>query len=289
MQPIRVARTSTQANEWALVLIAAGISHAVAPDGNSWSVLVPADEFDRAHAVLAAYDRESADAAAPVTPATAETPAYPWMSGVTVGLLLLGAFAITGPPASGSRWFERGAAAAGLVVGDEPWRVVTALTLHSNAVHVLGNAVATAVLLPPLVQRLGVGAALCLALLTGALGNLLSALVHHPSHVAIGASTATFGAIGALSTLRLLPSVTAGMKGRRRWVVIVATVLLLAMLGTARDADVVAHTLGLAAGGALGLGGALLRQPPRAAIQWALAALTALLVAGAWGLALGGS
>ena len=70
---------------------------------------------------------------------------------------------------------------------------------------------------------------------------------------------------------------------------IVATVLLLAMLGTARDADVVAHTLGLAAGGALGLGGALLRQPPRAAIQWALAALTALSVAGAWGLALGGS
>ena len=76
-------------------------------------------------------------------------------------------------------------------------------------VHVLGNAVATAVLLPPLGQRLGVGAALCLALLAGALGNLLSAFVHHPSHVAIGASTATFGAMGALSTLRLLPSVTA--------------------------------------------------------------------------------
>jgi len=85
MQPIRVARTSTQANEWALVLTAAGISPAVAPDGNSWSVLVPADEFDRAHSVLAAYDRESADAAAPVTPPTAETPSYPWMSGVTVG------------------------------------------------------------------------------------------------------------------------------------------------------------------------------------------------------------
>ncbi len=284
MQPIRVAPTSAQTDEWALVLTAAGIPHAVARDDTGWNLLVFAADTARADTALAAYDRENVERVPPP-----EAPPYPWMSGVTVALLLLAVFSMTGPPAAGSRWFERGATVAARVVGDEPWRAVTALTLHANTVHVLGNAVATAVLLPPLVQRLGLGAALCLMVFSGAAGNVLSALVHDPRHIAIGASTATFGAIGALAALRLLPSSVTGTTRRRGWVVLAATLLLLAMLGTAPEADVIAHALGLVAGGALGLAaGAVLRQPPRAAVQWVLVALAVLVVAGAWALALGG-
>lgn len=279
---VRVARTSAQADEWALVLTAAGIAHAVAGHDDGWSVLVSGDDVRRADAVLTAYDRENVERVAP-----REAPPYPWMSGVSVALLLLAVFSVTGPPGAGSRWFERGAAAAARVVGDEPWRAVTALTLHANTVHVLGNAVATAVLLPPLVQRLGLGVALCLLLFAGAAGNVLSALVHDPRHLAIGASTATFGVIGALAALRLLPSPATGMTARRGWVVLAATVLLLAMLGTAPESDVIAHALGVVAGAGLGLAtGAVLRQPPRAAVQWALGVLAVLVVAGAWTLAL---
>ena len=51
--------------------------------------------------------------------------------------------------------------------------------------------------------------------------------------------------------------------GRRAWVVVAAGVLLLAMLGTGADADVLAHVFGLVVGGALGLMVALsLRMPP---------------------------
>jgi membrane associated rhomboid family serine protease len=264
------------------VLTAAGIAHAVAGHDDGWSVLVFADDVHRAHAALAAYDRENAERMP-----SPEPPPYPWMSGVTVALLLLAIFSFTGPPGAGSRWFERGAAAAARVIGDEPWRAVTALTLHASTVHALSNAVATAVLLPPLVQRLGIGLALCLMVFSGAAGNVLSALVHDPRHIAIGASTATFGAIGALGALRLLPSPTAGTTSRRGWMVLAAMLALLAMLGTAPEADVVAHALGLVAGAALGLAtGAVLRQPPRAAVQWTLVALTVLVVAGAWALAL---
>ena len=281
-EPIRVARTSAQADEWALVLTAAGIAHAVAGHDDGWSVLVFADDLQRAHGALAAYDRENAERIPPP-----QAPPYPWMSGVTVALLLVAVFTMTGPPGAGSRWFERGAAAAARVIGDEPWRAVTALTLHANTVHALSNAVATAVLLPPLVQRLGIGVALCLMVFSGAIGNVLSALVHDPQHIAIGASTATFGAIGALGALRLLPSPTAGTTSRRGWVVLAATLLLLAMLGTAPEADVVAHALGLVAGAALGFAtGAVLRQPPRAAVQGALVTLAVLVVTGAWALAL---
>ena len=284
MQPIRVTRTSRQADEWALVLMSAGIPHAVTGEGSRWTVLVHTDDAAHAEAALAAYDREALDAAGPRAMPGAREP-YPWMSGVAVALALLAAFGITGPP-HGSRWFERGAAIAGRIVGDEPWRAVTALTLHTDAVHVLGNAVASAVLVPPLVQRLGIGAALGLMLGAGVLGNVLSAAVHAPGHVAIGASTATFGVIGALAAIRLVPP-RRDAAARRRWIVIAATVVLLVLLGTSRTADVVAHATGLAAGLGLGFGaGALVRRPPPPAVQGALVAVTVGTVATAWWLAL---
>ena len=286
MEAVRISRTSAQADEWALVLTAAGIAHDVASDGLSWSVLVPAEDRARAEAALGDYDRESMDAAVTRLIASApEAPPYPWMSGVVVGLLLLGAFAVTGPPGADARWVERGAAAAGRIVSDEPWRALTALTLHADAVHVLGNAVATAVLLPSLVQRLGLGAALCLMLLAGVTGNVFSALAHDPGHVAIGASTATFGTIGALAALRLLPSSTTERQSRG-WVVLGATLLLLALLGTARDADVLAHALGLLAGAGLGIvAGVILRAPPPPIAQSVLAMVAVLAVGAAWALA----
>src|SRR5229473_2344802 len=105
MQRIRIAATASQADEWALVLTAAGIPNTVEADASGWAVL--ADDTVRAH-----------------------------------GLLLLWSFTVTGTPAAGSPWFERGAAAAGRILAGEPWRAVTALTLHADVVHVVGNAVA---------------------------------------------------------------------------------------------------------------------------------------------------
>jgi membrane associated rhomboid family serine protease len=286
LQPVRVAPTWHQAEEWALVLGSAGIAHVVAPDARGSLLLVARDDVARAHEVLSAYDEEQRTPATVVEPSR-ETEPYPWMSGVTIALLLIGTFAVTGPPGESSRWFTRGAALAGRIAGDEPWRAVTALTLHTDGVHVLSNAVATAVLLPPLVQRLGLGVALCLVLCAGAFGNVLSAFAHDPRHLAVGASTAAFGAIGALAVLRLLPSDRPHDRRRGGWVVVMTALLLLALLGTARDADVLGHACGLAAGTVVGfVAGGLVRRPPGMRVQSALALLAALAVTGAWHLAL---
>ena len=267
------------------MLAAAGIPHRVAPDGAGFSLLVPADEAPRAQAALAAYDEEARSEPAAASPPGA-SPRVAWTVGGAVGALLLAFFIVTGPPAAGSRWFAQGAGAAGRIVDGEPWRAVTALTLHVDAVHVAGNAVATAVLLAAVVRELGPGCGLWLVLLAGAAGNLLGALARDPRHVAVGVSTATFGAIGILAALRL-----AGAPRRargKRWLVLAASLLLLAMLGTSPDADVLAHGLGLLCGGALGLtAGVALRRPLGPRAQWTLAALAALTVAGAWRLALG--
>ena len=79
MQPIRVAPTSGQAEEWALVLTAAGIPNAIEVDTSGFILLAAGDDSLRAHAALAAYDDERR-----VTTTLVSEP-YPWMSGVGLG------------------------------------------------------------------------------------------------------------------------------------------------------------------------------------------------------------
>jgi membrane associated rhomboid family serine protease len=284
MEPVRVAASRSQAHEWALVLSAAGIPNTVEPDADRFVLLAPAEQVAWARATLAAYDDE-AIAATRVVPPVPEP--YPWMSGVVAGFVLLWMFGITGTPATPSRWFERGAADAARMLGGEPWRAVTALTLHLDLVHVAGNALAIAVLLPALIQRFGAGVALSLLLLTGGVGNLVAALTYAGAHVAVGASTAAFGAVGVLTALRLVP----GEPGphRKRWTAPVAGLVLLLILGTGEHADVPAHALGLVVGVAVGFGaGMLLRRRAPAAVQWATGLLAAATVAGCWAAALHG-
>jgi rhomboid protease GluP len=177
--PIRTTTRLSQAEEWALVLTAAGVPSRLQPVAEVWTLFVPEADVARACEALDAYDAEApAVTGAPRLAATSTDTA--WTLGLIVGLLLLGFFAISGPPAAGSRWFERGAAASGLMLHGEPWRAVTALTLHVDMVHALGNAVATALLIPPVAQALGPGAGLWLMLLAGAGGNLLAAAAHGP-------------------------------------------------------------------------------------------------------------
>jgi membrane associated rhomboid family serine protease len=78
------------------------------------------------------------------------------------------------------------------VMAGEWWRAVTALTLHADAPHVGGNAVAIGVLMTAVCWHLGPGLGAWLLLLAGAAGNLLTAAVHGGGHSSVGASTAVF-------------------------------------------------------------------------------------------------
>jgi membrane associated rhomboid family serine protease len=260
------------------VLASAGIPHRVEPAGEAWTLSVPEEEVRRAREALDAFDAEERVRARP--PVATDRP-VPWVLGVVAGLLLIEGFVVTGPPAAGSRWFERGAAIAGLMRA-EPWRSVTALTLHLDVAHAAGNAVATAVLLPAVAQRLGVGAGLLLVVLAGAVGNVLAAMTHAPDHAAVGASTATFAAIGMLGVLRLC-SGSAGERTRwKSWTIPAASLLLLVLLGTGRGADVLAHVTGFVSGAVVGLVGAVSRRPLGPAVQWAFGALAAAIIAACW-------
>ena len=279
---VRVTPSRRDADEWAVVLAAAGIPHWTRQRLDGWALIVPPDDAATALAALAAYDHENAcdddrrgDAAGPARP--------PTIAGAVVALLLIGFFAITGPRASGSAWFEHGSADAARMMAGEWWRAVTALTLHADAPHLLGNAVAAVILMTAVCWQVGPGVGLVLLLLAGAGGNALTAVAHGRDHTSVGASTAVFGAVGILAALRIAAAPAPGATSRKAWVVVAASLALLALLGTGPHADVLAHLFGFAVGGGLGLLAALTRRRAAPApVQWLLVAVAGAAVLGAW-------
>jgi membrane associated rhomboid family serine protease len=140
------------------------------------------------------------------------------------------------------------------------WRIVTSLTLHADIPHLLGNIVAGGFFVHFVARRFGSGVAWFLVLAAGALGNLLTVLVFAAAgHLAVGASTAVFGALGLLAGARLRsPAGEAAARSagfsRRTLLPLGAACVLLALLGAGGErVDVVAHLLGFGSGLAIGL------------------------------------
>jgi membrane associated rhomboid family serine protease len=279
---VRVTPDRRRVDEWATVLAAGGIPHRLRLRLDGWALIVAARDADAARETLDAYDQENtAETIGAHRASVAPVRGAAWV-GVAVGLALIGFFAVTGPRADRSAWFERGSADAERIVAGEWWRTVTALTLHADAPHVVGNAVASAVLLGGVSYQLGPGVGLWLVLLAGIGGNALTAVVHGAHYDSVGASTAMFGAIGILAAT---PVMVRGRRpvARKRWIVVAASLALLALLGASPDADLLAHFFGLLVGGALGVIAAQARwRPLRALRQWALAGAALLFVVVTW-------
>ncbi|HKC52754.1 MAG TPA: rhomboid family intramembrane serine protease [Myxococcota bacterium] len=275
------AGTRREAESWSLVLAADGIAHRVFAAQGQWCLELSAADHARAEAAIAGWERERAERAA--APAPQPVPEVVTHAGVWLGLALLGFHAWTGPWQEGNAWFERGAANARLIVEGELWRTVTALTLHSDVTHAIGNAFSCAVFGGLLMRRYGAGLGALLLLLSGALGNWLTAEWQRAHYVSVGASTALFGAIGALAATELVRRRRLRLRWDRAWLPLAGGIGLLAMLGTGRGSDLTAHVLGLVSGVALGVPVALrVTQPPRPLVQAALASLALLAVALCW-------
>src|SRR2546426_5647153 len=201
---VRVTPEGERADEGEVVPAATGIPHRLRRRPDGWAFIVAPLDAHAALDALDGYDRERQDERADTVAAVATPVAGATALGVAVALLLIGFFAVTGPRTRHSAWFARGSAATDRIVAGEWWRTVTALTLHADASHLLGNAAASVVLVGAVSRELGPGLGLWLLLLAGAGGNALSAVAHSAHHTSVGASTAIFGAIGILATTRAL-------------------------------------------------------------------------------------
>ena len=164
------------------------------------------------------------------------------------------------------------------------WRLVTALTLHADWVHLSSNLAIGGIFVIFLCRELGSGLAWSLLLSAGILGNLVNACVQEPGHSSVGASTAVFGAVGILASLSV---VRYRHQLQRRWLLPVAAAMaLLALLGTeGKNTDLGAHLFGFIYGSFLGLITEYLigrRGCPGPMLNALLAMMSVAAVVGAW-------
>ncbi len=270
---LRLVRDFRRAMDLSLVLDQEGIPHQLRGAGDEqWALVIDDADAARAEAAVAAFERENPPPQ--VRPERLQMPPSAVACGLIFFLSLLALHVWTGPDSAGSPWFARGSADAAAILRGEWWRTVTALTLHGDAGHAVGNAVLGGLLLLLLARALGPGAGSALMLLAGASGTLAAAWLMRRDFVSIGASTAVFGALGALASLP--------QHRRRAWIPLAARLALLAFLGTSKRADLAGHLCGFAAG--LVLGAVAGRLPPlrNRAAQGALALAAAAVPVAAW-------
>jgi len=282
---VRATRSRRHAADWALVLHAMDIDHVVDVRDDTTVLIVDVRDAPRAAASLDAFDLENLP--------LVELPAPdlgPSRLGVAVALLITWVYVVAGPrdAAEPSRWFDVGTARASRILTGEWWRTVTAITLHGDLLHLLGNLVAVLLFVSAVGRWLGAGLGAAVILAGAAAGNALTAWALGGRHDSVGASTATFGALGVLAGLQIIRRWREGARRRRHaWVPLGAGLGLVVLLGMSERADVVAHLASLMAGLVAGMGVGLsgVRAPrPRAQVAWGLVAVG--VVAGAWLMAL---
>jgi rhomboid protease GluP len=271
---LRLVGDFRRAMDLSLVLDQEGIPHELRNVGpEQWAISIDEADAARAEAAVASFEREN-----PLLPPRRVLEKPIQSSAVACGLVfflsLLAMHVWTGPESSASAWFTRGSADARAILQGDWWRTVTALTLHGDAGHAVGNAVLGGLLLALLARTLGPGVASAVLLLSGALGTLAAAALVRRDFVSIGASTAVFGALGALSALP--------QHRRRAWIPLGAGLALLAFLGTGKRADLAGHLCGFAAGVVLGFLVSLLPPLRNRAAQAVLAIAAALVPVVAW-------
>ncbi|MEO7385954.1 MAG: rhomboid family intramembrane serine protease [Gammaproteobacteria bacterium] len=241
------SRRRWECHEQALVLNALGIPHMIA-DGprNSALLLVPADHAAIAREQLRLYAAENRR----TTPRAALTLHGLGLPGVMgYVLVLIGAFLVQGRVAFGVDWLEAGGLHGAAVRNGEWWRVLTALTLHADAGHLVANLFFGAFFGAFAGQFLGSGVAWATILLAAGAGNALDLLLLPSSHRAIGASTAVFTALGLIAALMWRAEARRTSTWARRYAPLIGAAVLLAYLGTGdAQTDAVAHLTGFIAG-----------------------------------------
>jgi len=281
------SRRRRDCEERLLVLTAMGVEGVIVRADGGYLLEVAAAAADDAARHLRQYEVENR---AP-PPAAAPPAAYPhaWAGCVAYVLVLLG---VEWALSSGSvrlDAFELGELDAARVQAGQWWRAWTALTLHLDGPHLAANLAAGVWFGYLAARQMGSGLAWLITVTGAGIANLLEGLLAVPEHVAVGASTAVFSALGAMSAYAWRERFGLPQRWARRWGPLVAGVILLGWTGSAGEGtDVIGHLAGFTVGVLLGAAAALPRvKAGLAHLPQAVAGAAALAaIAIAWGCAL---
>jgi rhomboid protease GluP len=244
MKRIFAGRSSQAADLILLILASQNIFAKKSHGPRGFDILTYHDQAARAKSHVAAYVKENQTASeylpAPGSSGFASPAVF-----VIMGLLT----AIhVGIEMTGTRWdhiLAYGASAMYILQG-ETFRAVTALFLHSDEAHLLGNLAGMLIFAGPVIRMSGYGTGPFFLLFTGTCGNLINAGFHGSALLSIGASTAVMSAAGGLSAFQIM--LKGPLRKRDRILPLIAGATLMAFLSHGENTDVWAHVFGFLCG-----------------------------------------
>ncbi len=247
--------TAEQANTCTLVLSSSGIPYQTAISQEGWEIWAREGDYEAALEAMKRYFRENENAETPsLTEPSPPPPSFPqtW-AGAWPSLLLLVVYAAISHHHAERTFIQEFGASAERIMDGEIHRAVTALMLHSDSVHLIGNMVGLAVFGTAVCAMAGSGPGWLMILLSGVFGNLANAALYGTNHLSIGASTAVFGAIGLLSGRRFWQKFRRPGQRVKAWLPLAAGLAFLGLLGSGgQRVDLMAHLFGLLVGLVIG-------------------------------------
>ncbi len=231
-----------------LLLSAMSIDHVV--DHAAQALLVRSVDVERALYLWQQYAVENSNWPAPLTHVA---PRSSWFPTFCMMALLFLFYLHTGSWLDGNIWFVKGAIdSVAIEQNGEWWRLLTALTLHMDISHVVGNLLLGGLIIHLLCTQAGYGTAWLLMLVGAVVANFLNITLRDIPHHSVGLSTAVFTALGMLSVIQK----RRGQRGRilpTQLISLGAGLALFAMLGSGGErTDLGAHIFGFFCGILLG-------------------------------------
>lgn len=249
-----VYATTQEGFDHSLVVLALGYVCWLMPFDRGYRLLVETSKVSHVRAELMSYDRESAGWPPPVAP---DKPALARLDFVTPLLWALAVLTVFRGQWRHPEWIDAGALDASAIFGrGEVWRILTALFLHKDAVHLVSNLCSGLYFFAAVLSVFGRTRGWLLLGLAAMAGNLAVAAMHYPGdYRSMGASTAIFAGLGLLTGRAVRNATGTGHPHRWRLVFVpfAAGLTVLALYGGGGPTvDVPAHVTGFAAGSVLG-------------------------------------
>lgn len=273
--------------ERSLVLTSLDIPHEIFQEIDRYVLAVPSEFAERAKFELWQYAEEnrSRQRSTPPPPMPTRDP----LPGILFYIGAIGLFAwLAADSVLGHDWLARGRIDGRALRSGELWRPFTALTLHLNLRHLVGNMGFGALFGFFAGRMAGSGVGWLAIVLAAALANSVNTLLLDPSHRSIGASTAVFAALGLASGFVWRAKLLTQERWPYRWGPVVGGIALLAFTGTgSENTDVGAHLMGFVCGFLAGMLltrlGSLLSVPR---VQLTCGTVALALLIGSWWIAL---
>jgi len=246
------SRNRRGCSDRALVLAAAQIAYEIIDDGLSCALVVPAADSSKAVEELRLYDDENPPAQPKRRKRIVYQDALPGL--IAYVLVVCAVTGMAGYSFFGGDWLAAGRVDGTLIRDGEWWRTITALTLHADIQHLLGNLVFGVFFGIFAGRMLGSGVAWLTILVAAALGNSANTLLLESTHRSIGASTAVFATLGVLAGYVWRGQLMAQDRWSTRLGPVIGGLALLMFTGTGdENTDIGAHLMGFVCGFAAGM------------------------------------